>query len=275
MNMQLSGGSEGFGGIVMDTACTGASVCSEREYRRYCRDVGLEYNILPNSSAWVSFGDANKVTGQGRMRSLGIAIIKGYLPDLDTVFEFDAHIMSGVDTPLLMSLNDMDALGMDLRTMNSELFIDGWGQKLARDEKNRLVLKWKYRVECLYTDRELLKFHRAFGHTSVDRIMKSLHAADYSQLDEGTGSKLQDIERKCECCQYNSSRPKHFSISQHYLGNRFNHVVEVDIFKVDTPRYLHWYRFHRRSVHIATKRNCRRDLETYHTLLDRRLCRST
>jgi hypothetical protein len=56
----------------MDTACTGASVCSELEYRRYCRDVGVEYNILPNSSAWVSFGDANKVTGHGRMRSLGI-----------------------------------------------------------------------------------------------------------------------------------------------------------------------------------------------------------
>jgi hypothetical protein len=70
---------------VMDTACTSASVFSEREYRRYCRDVGVEYNILPNSSAWVSFGDANKVTGQGRIRSLGIAIIKGYLPDLDTV----------------------------------------------------------------------------------------------------------------------------------------------------------------------------------------------
>jgi hypothetical protein len=70
MNMQLSGGSEGFGEIVMDTACTGASVCSEREYRRYCRGVGVEYNILPNSSAWVSFGDANKVTGQGRIRTL-------------------------------------------------------------------------------------------------------------------------------------------------------------------------------------------------------------
>jgi hypothetical protein len=141
MNMQLSGGSEGFGGIVMDTACTGASVCSEREYRRYCRDTGVEYKILPNSSAWVAFGDANKVTGQGRLRSLGIAIIKGYLPDLDTVFEFDAHIMSGVDTPLLMSLNAMDALGMDLRTRNSEFHINGRGQKLTRDEKNRLVLK--------------------------------------------------------------------------------------------------------------------------------------
>jgi hypothetical protein len=149
--------------------------------------------------------------------------------------------MSGVDTPLLMSLYDMDVLGMGLRTMNSELFIDGRGQKLARDEKNRLVLKWKYRVECLYIDRELHKFHRAFGHTSVDRIMKSLQAADYSQQDEGTRSKLQDIERTCESCQYNSSRPKHFhfSISQHYLGNRFNHVVEVDIFKVDDGEVLH------------------------------------
>jgi hypothetical protein len=142
MNMQLSGESEGFGGIVMDTACTCASVCSERENRRYCRDVGVEYNILPNFSAWVTFGDANKVTGQGNTRSLEIATIKGYLPDLDTVFEFDAHIMSGVDTPLLISLNDMNVLGMDLRTMNSELFVDGRGQKLTRDEKNRLVLNW-------------------------------------------------------------------------------------------------------------------------------------
>jgi hypothetical protein len=72
MNMQLSGGSEDFGGIVVDTVCTGASVCFEREYRRYCRDVGVEYNIFSNTLAWVSFGDAQKVPGQGRKRSLGI-----------------------------------------------------------------------------------------------------------------------------------------------------------------------------------------------------------
>jgi hypothetical protein len=101
-----------------DTARIGATVCSEREYRRYCHDVAVEFNVLPNTSACVSCRNATKVTGQGRMRSLGIAVIKGYLPNLKIVFEFGAHNMFGVDTPLLMPLKDMDAVGMDLHTIN-------------------------------------------------------------------------------------------------------------------------------------------------------------
>lgn len=70
------------------------------------------------------------------------------------------------------------------------------------------------------------------------RIKRSLTAAGYEDLDESTQRKLELISRPCEPCQYEATAPKHFkyfcdivkfTISQKYLGGRFNHTLEVDL----------------------------------------------
>jgi hypothetical protein len=107
MSRKLSSDDQPFGGIVLDSACTGASVVSATEYKRYCRDTGAEYSIDPNSCGYVRFGDADVNGTKGRLKSLGTATIHGYVPESDEFFEFFCHVIPGTNTPMLISLQDM------------------------------------------------------------------------------------------------------------------------------------------------------------------------
>lgn len=122
MTRRLSADEQSFGGIVLDSACTGASVVSANEYQRYCRETGAEYCIEPNSSGYVRFGNARKGDTSTRVKPLGQARIRGYVETFDEVFEFFAHVIPGTDTPLLMSVQDLDGLGYDLRTGDRSLW---------------------------------------------------------------------------------------------------------------------------------------------------------
>jgi hypothetical protein len=218
----------GFRGIAIDTCCTIASVCSDAEYRRYCRATGNEYSIAPHSSASVKFGKSNGSSKAGRLRSMGKAVIRGYLPDLDIAFSFKAHIMPDTDTPLLTPINDLDALNFDLSTLHSQITVDGKIQQIEHDFCGKPVIKWDYAATCFLTDVELRRLHRGFGHRSVDTVMRALEAADFEGLDPSTRRKLQDIAASCDPCQRNAARPRHFSISGRH-GGRFNHLIEADV----------------------------------------------
>jgi hypothetical protein len=76
---------------------------------------------------------------------------------------------------------------------------------------------------------ELRKFHRSYGHASVDKIISALEEAGYEDLPPGTREKLADITRRCEPFQRTATKPIHFSISLNWQGARFNHVIQVDV----------------------------------------------
>jgi hypothetical protein len=46
----------------------------------------------------VKFGNAKQGRNVGRLQSLGVAHIRGYVDTFDEVFEFDAHVIPGSDT---------------------------------------------------------------------------------------------------------------------------------------------------------------------------------
>jgi hypothetical protein len=115
MPRKLSSDNQTFRGIVIDSACTGASVVSAIEYKRYCRDTGAEYSIDPNSCRYVRFGDADVDGTKGRLKSLGTAKIRGYDPESDELFDFFWHVIPGIDAPMLISLQDLRGLGFKLR----------------------------------------------------------------------------------------------------------------------------------------------------------------
>jgi hypothetical protein len=119
---RLTSNQQDFGGIVLDSACTGASVISATEYERYCRDTGAEYLIDADSRGHVKFGNAKQGRNVGRLQSLGVAGIRGYVDTFGEVFEFEAHVLPGTDTPLLKPIQDLDSLGYDLRTGTRSLW---------------------------------------------------------------------------------------------------------------------------------------------------------
>lgn len=197
MTRCLSADEQSFGGIVLDTACTGASVVSAAEYAWYCRDTGAEYCIEPNSSGCVKFGDTKRGTKQCRIKSLGTAKIRGYVDTFDEVFEFQAHVVQGTDTPLLLSIQDLDGLGYDMRTGTRSLWAKDRSSavhgefprgphQLRVDSTGRGVIQWVYAMSALFTDVELRKFHRSYGHSSVDKIMSALKEAGFGST---TGDK--------------------------------------------------------------------------------------
>jgi hypothetical protein len=197
MTRNLAGDDHEFGGIVIDTACTGASVVSSDEYTRYCRDTGSEYHILPNSSGCVRFGDSKKGTTKGRLKSLGRAKIRGSVSSLDETFEFYAHVVPATDTPLLMSLNDLNGLGYEFRTGSNTLWSkDRANPKskefphgphhLARDDHGRGVIRWNYCSTAFFTNVELKKFHHSYGHASSKKIISALEEAGFDDLPSDT-----------------------------------------------------------------------------------------
>lgn len=230
MHRHTSGNDLSFGGIVIDMACTSASVVSAAEHERYCRDTGAEYKIEKNSQGYVRVGNAKKTDQQARVKSLGIAKIRGYVATFDEVNEFYVYVVPNTDTPPLLSLQDFDKLGYELRTGSRTL----WSRDRFNPEDNmyprgphklsiysdgRCVVKWSFSVDALFTDADLRRFHRNYGHSSTEKIMLLLREAYVDDLPGDTKQKLQGIGRESDACQRNNVEPRHFSVSMYYRGN--------------------------------------------------------
>jgi hypothetical protein len=197
----------------------------------------------------VKFGNAKQGRNVGRLQSLGVARIRGYVDTFDEVFEFDAHVIPGTDTPLLMSIQDLDSLGYDMRTGTRSLWSHDrdkpkYGEypigphRLHVDGHGRCVIRWDYAAEALFTEAEMRNFRRSYGHKSAETIIKSLEEAGFEDLPADTKDKLNDIARACDPCQQNAVKPRHFSISVKWKDQRFNHLILADVvhFAMET-----WY----------------------------------
>jgi hypothetical protein len=187
----------------------------------------------------MKFGNAKQGRNVGRLQSLGVAHIRGCFDIFDEVFEFDAHVIPGSDTPLLMSIQDLDSLGYDMRTGTRSLWSHDrdkpkYGEypvgphPLHVEGHGRCVIRWDYAAEALYTEAELRNFHRSYGHKSAETIIKALEEAGFEDLPADTKDRLNDIARACDPCQRNAVKPLHFSISVKWKDQRFNHLVLAD-----------------------------------------------
>ena len=227
-----------FGGLVIDTACIGASAVGQAEYARYCRTTGAEYRIIPDSSAMINFGDAQAGTTKGRVRSLGKAAIRFFLHAADLVFEFHVHVVPNCDLPLLISLNDLRKLRFDVHTLTETLHFDDVVQPLKRNSQGFLTLPYVPNV-CLYTRPELQRFHRAYCHAHTDAVIRSLEAAGYQNLTPDDRTKLSEIAAECDPCQRRATAPQHYTLSNIAQDGTYNSVVQADVAHVSDGPFLH------------------------------------
>jgi hypothetical protein len=173
MSRKLSSDDQTFRGIVIDSACTGASVVSAIEYKRYCRDTGAEYSIDPNSCGYVRFGDADVDGTKGRLKSLGTAKIRGYDPESDELFEFYWLVIPGIDAPMFMSLQDLRGLGFELRTGTNTL---DKGPRVPETQRIPMrTVSLKFRSRRPMCNQVAIRVHSPFLRTwssknSIDRM---------------------------------------------------------------------------------------------------------
>lgn len=219
-----------FHGAYVDTGCVGSSVISETQYRAYCAATLCPYSIDATQVGRVNFG------GTAFRNSLGRAMLGIFLQCSETTVWVSAHVMRGTQTPFLLSRNDLDRNGIDIRTLSRTLVHKGKSQPLSL-VGGFLVIQWDYSV-CLFSEAELHRIHRAFAHRGSDSVYKTLKTA-YPETSIADKQRLEKIEEECGPCQRHASAPGHFRVSGGTSAGRFNYVVEADPFFIAGESVMH------------------------------------
>jgi hypothetical protein len=150
------------------------------------------------------------------------------------------------DTPMIIGLSDMYALGiqMDIYT-NSAALPDGGVWPLCQ-HNGHLFVKWNKAAEpgtaecsflqhgeCPFTREELAKIHQRSGHPHWRRMHDFLRRVRPEECEPGLLKDLQEMVRECVSCQTYAPKPRVVKLSLPHGTGRFNHEVIVDLFTID------------------------------------------
>lgn len=170
-----------FNGVRFDT-CANTSVICEAQYMSYCSEFGLRPSIRPPGGRCI--------TGIGGMRKL-IGIVNLQIPftQLDLVINVD-FMMLKENVPTLISVPDIILNGLDISVQRRHVSLGKRTQQLSM-EKYFLVHRWTKdcAIYSCYTQDELCKIHRTFGHPSALAMVNLLNRADVD-------GKLADLTRR-------------------------------------------------------------------------------
>lgn len=232
-------GTDIFRGIALDTCAAKYNTIGINQVKALQR---IRPNIVIDHSraneAWVRFGKGPRTAGLGTV-------------DIDLPFcgVCTFHVIDA-NTPALLSITDMDRLGMYPNTVRNVLTRDATGESypfirkfdhpflLLDDIKGTLL--WSSfkeeegRAECHLTEAEIRQLHRRFGHPSARRLQTVLERAGH-EVNEKV---LQRLAKYCEACQKNGASPGRFkfTLKDDY---DFNFEIYIDVVTIDGHPVLH------------------------------------
>ena len=226
--------SKQFYGIMIDS---GASRHSTAGYGQYLAYEQYSHITIDTSKA----GAVGVQFGIGSTSSLGSILI-------DTpVGQVEFHVVKA-DTPFLLSLADMDRLGIYFNNLENILVMDNKRGTIPVICKfGHPWLLWKNTLEshimqsfdlnpCYLTDTELRQLHRRFGHLSSMRLRLLLERAGYG--DDLDKTVLDRLTKYCSFCQKHGKSPGRFKFTLREDIN-FNYSIIVDIMYIDNSPILH------------------------------------
>lgn len=135
------------------------------KYLAYCRENGISPKVDTAKSVAIFF--ANK-----RHTSPGTAKIR--FPINSRWLECELHLLL-LFLPLLLSLQDMDRMGIYVDNLSSEVIHKATSDsaKLTRKWGHAFII-WDQHVAWHFTEQELRNMHWSFGHPSVGKLSKVL-----------------------------------------------------------------------------------------------------
>ena len=153
------------------------------------------------------------------------------------------HVVEA-DTPFLLSLADMDYLGLRFDNLKNTITSAICSVPVVRQFGHAFML-WKISLHslvidsllykpCYLTDVELARLHRRFGHPSVKRLRTVLERA-------GHDVKLKTVEyltKFCKHCQLHGKSPGRFRFTLRDDVS-FNYNIAVDVLYIDNKPVLH------------------------------------
>ena len=223
---------EAFDGIRIDTCANRSSVMSLNQYRAYCSRFQVPMKI--------DRADRKTIRGiGGKEETIGSTIIPVPFKGLGLILDVKFAIVKR-KVPSLLCMRDMKQTGLDISIQDELMKFRNLEHPLSM-ENYFLIHRWEPNEMSfvLYTEQELRKLHRTFGHPSVSAFMKVLRSARPDEMTKEVKDWITDITRSCVTCQTYASKPKRFKITVGTDDLRFNHIVAVDIMYISKKPVLH------------------------------------
>jgi hypothetical protein len=223
-----------FVGVLIDTGAAEVSTAGYAQYLAYRRVAkGAIIDLSTTGQASIRFGAGDPLDSIGSI-------------DVETpVGNIQFHIVEAM-TPFLLSLKDMDQLGVYFdNTKNMLIRKDPYMTAPIVRRFGHPFLMWDYSLAsfltesfatdtCFLTDIELRRLHRRFGHPSVKRLQRLLTRAGHNIDTEA----LIHINKFCHHCQIHGKSPGRFRFTLRDDID-FNHSIIVDIMYINGNPVLH------------------------------------
>lgn len=209
-------------GELWDTGAAQISTVGKDQLAAYlCENHRTKVDWTPGRTN-ISFG------GQGSTPSQGTVQIQN---PIGTV---TYHVLD-TPTPFLLCLADADRLGAYFNNvLNVIVRKDGttvpvvrkWGHPFFNVSANEATL--------FFTEVELRRLHRRFGHPRTDRLHTMLKAAGH-EID---ASVLEQIQKFCHFCQSHDKAPQRFKFSIKD-DLYFNYEIIINVVRINNRNVLH------------------------------------
>ncbi len=217
-----------FYGVMIDT---GASMKSTAGYGQFIAYQNIVNIKLDSSTA----GQVNIQFGIGSTSSMGSICVE--TPIGSIIF----HVVDA-DTPFLLSLTDMDHLGVYYDNVQDLLVKHNARFPVSRRFGHPFLL-WgpflsasaTFSTECMLTEVELRRLHRRFGHPSAARLYNVLRKANQQDVSQSVIERITDF---CHHCQKHGKSPGRFKFTLREDLN-FNSSIIIDIMYIDNNPVLH------------------------------------
>lgn len=140
----------------------------------------------------------------------------------------------------LLCMKDMISNVLDISIQNRTITYHGRTQELVL-ENYFLVYKWGVRdvTYALYTEAELRRIHKVFGHFSADATQKMSKRAKESKLNHTTRSSISKLAEDCQICRFVAIKPRRFKLTVGADGFKFNCRVQVDTMLIRGRPVIH------------------------------------
>lgn len=232
MSDQISKKTSGFKGVVIDTAANRKPVMCSSQHKEYELEFGVTIPLRPPTREKMK-----GIGGEGRI--IGDATIPITFPKLDLIIDVDFLIIEGY-CPSLIINKDMTISGLDISIQGGFLHVGGKKQPLTLDNYF-FIHKWgmKCLPYVLYTNDELQKIHKGFGHPSVKSMYNLLKRASGSNLRGSLKKELDKIVEECNICRSDPGKPRRFKLTTGTEELMFNHIVTVDTMFIEGRPVLH------------------------------------
>jgi len=209
-------------GELWDTGAAKISTVGKAQLEAYLREYPRTKVDWTPSKESISFG------GQGSKGSVGTVRIE------NPVGTVTYHILDTL-TPFLLSLADADRLGAYFNNVRNVIIRkDGTTIPVVRKWGHPFFNIRKEETMSFFTEQELRRLHRRFGHPRTERLYNMLKNAGHD-VDP---SVLKEIKKFCHMCQTHDPAPQRFKFT--IKDNlHFNYKVVIDVVRIGNHDVLH------------------------------------